>query len=149
MTIWEWQSAKALACAAAFAAGVFAAPAFADKAGDDDAATLSILFENDVFYNTDRDYTNGVQFAWTTRKDNSWDWATKTARWLPYFGQEGEVRQTYSIGQNIYTPTNLTLADPDPSDRPYAGFLYVGLGVTNETPDLGDGSIRQLDQVEL
>lgn len=107
-----------------------------------ESGTLSILFENDIFYNTDRDYTNGVQFAWTTSPDDSWDWATKTARLLPFFAQTGEVRTSYSLGQNIYTPTNLTLSDPDPRDHPYAGFLYAGLGVVDETQ-------TQLDQAQL
>jgi len=150
MTNLKRRSALALAWTSAFVAAVSAAPARADdKDSDKETGTLSILFENDIFYNTDRDYTNGVQIAWTTPPDKNWDWATETARWLPYFGQEGEVRTSYSIGQNIYTPSNLHLADPDPSDRPYAGFLYLGLGIINETPDQGDGSVRQLDQAEL
>ena len=140
-------STMVLACT--FAAFVYAMPACANEAGDEEGGTLSILFENDIFYHTDRDYTNGVQIAWTTRPEQSWDWATHTARWLPFFGQEGEVRTSYSIGQNIYTPSNLHLPNPDPSDRPYAGFLYLGLGVINESPDLGDGTVRQLDQAEL
>jgi hypothetical protein len=148
--MWSLQrrSAIALASASAFVALLFGGHALADEP-DKETGTLSILFENDIFYNTDRDYTNGVQLAWTTPPDDSWDWATKTARWLPYFGQEGEVRTTYEIGQDIYTPTNLHLADPDPTDRPYAGFLYVGVGVINETPDPGNGGVRQLDQAEL
>ena len=145
MTNLRRRRAQALACAAVLAAPLLAVPAFADDADKDkEGGTFSILFENDIFYHTDRDYTNGVQLAWTTPPDQSWDWATRTARYIPFFGQEGEVRQTYSIGQNIYTPSNLHLADPDPSDRPYAGFLYLGLGVVNETPDK-----RDLDQVEL
>jgi hypothetical protein len=146
---WPWEampSTCARAALFAVAAVLFATPALADVPADTsqepEKGTLSILFENDIFYNTDRDYTNGVQFAWTTPPDQSWDWATESARWLPFFGQEGEVRTSYSFGQNIYTPTNLTLSNPDPTDRPYAGFLYAGLGVLNETPD-------QLDQAEI
>lgn len=148
MTNSKRRSAQALACATIIAMPFLVAPARADDA-DKETGTLSILFENDIFYHTDRDYTNGVQIAWTTPPDQNWDLATKTARWLPFFGQEGEVRTSYSIGQNIYTPSNLHLTDPDPSDRPYAGLLYLGLGIINETPDHGDGSVRQLDQAEL
>src|SRR5580692_10185032 len=105
MTNSKRRSAQALACTSAFVAVVSAAPALADDANSDkETGTLSILFENDIFYNTDRDYTNGVQLAWTTPPDENWDFATKVARWMPYFGQEGEVRTTYEIGQDIYTP---------------------------------------------
>jgi lipid A 3-O-deacylase len=131
---------------AALAGAGFLAPfvshAQADPAAQSEGGTFSVLFENDIFYHTDRDYTNGVQLAWTTPPSETWDWATTTARWLPFFAQEGDVRTSYSLGQNIYTPSNLTLSNPDPTDRPYAGFLYLGLGVTDETP-------TQLDQMQL
>jgi lipid A 3-O-deacylase len=116
--------------------------AISASADQTENGTLSILFENDIFYNTDRDYTNGVQFAWTSAPDRNFDWITNTARMLPFFAQDGEVRTSYSLGQNIYTPTNLTLADPSPTDRPYAGFLYLGLGLIDKTD-------TQLDQVQL
>lgn len=111
-------------------------------ADDPERGTLSILFENDVFYNTDRDYTNGVAFAWTTAPDDSFDLATRTARALPFFSPDGVVRTDYVLGQNIYTPTNLSAPDPSPTDRPYAGFLYAGLGVIDQTE-------TQLDQAQL
>ena len=44
--------------------------------------TISVLFENDVFYNTDRDYTNGVQFAYTSGPDDNFDTAVRVARLL-------------------------------------------------------------------
>ncbi len=33
----------------------------------------------------------------------------------------------WAVGQNIYTPTDITAERPDPSDRPYGGWLYYGL----------------------
>jgi hypothetical protein len=148
-TMHTFDRQSALALASAVVLFLLGASAAAADEPEKEGGTFSILFENDIFYNTDRDYTNGVQLAWTTPPEESWDWATATARWLPYFGQDGEVRQTYELGQDIFTPTNLHLANPDPTDHPYAGYLYLGLGVINETPDLGDGSVRQLDQAEL
>lgn len=109
---------------------------------DSEAGTLSILFENDIFYNSDRDYTNGVQIAWTTSPDDVPDFAVAIARSVPFFGQTGEVRASYAIGQNIYTPSNLHLTDPDPSDRPYAGFLYAAMGVIQK-------SDTALDELQL
>ena len=118
-----------------------AAPARADDATTEHG-TLSVLFENDIFYNTDRDYTNGVEFAWTSPPDENFDEAVRVARWLPFFSQTGTVRTDYALGQNIYTPSNLTLADPDPRDRPYAGFLYGALGLVDQTDTV-------LDQIQL
>jgi hypothetical protein len=131
-------------CAGFMAALAVTSGARADtpQAAASETGTLNILFENDIFYGTDRDYTNGVMVQWTSPPDDSWDWVTQTARELPFFAQEGEVRTSYAIGQNIYTPTNLHLADPPTTDRPYAGFLYGGLGIVDETP-------AQLDQAEL
>ncbi|HWU25914.1 MAG TPA: lipid A deacylase LpxR family protein [Rhizomicrobium sp.] len=133
-----------VACAAfAGAVFLFASPAVrASDVSSSEGGTLSILFENDIFYHTDRDYTNGLLFGWTSAPDASWDLATDAARLLPYFQQDGVVRTSYTLGQNIYTPSNLHLANPDPADRPYAGFLYVGLGVADETDS-------QLDQAQL
>ncbi len=107
-----------------------------------ETGTLSILFENDIFYNTDRDYTNGVAIAWTTAPAETPDFAIDLARDVPFFAQSGEVRTTYAIGQNIYTPSNLHLVDPPTTDRPYAGFLYLSMGVS-------EMSEKNLDELQV
>lgn len=122
-------------------AGASSVPSFADGTKKE-SSTLSFLFENDLFYNTDRDYSNGVQLAWTTDPADSLDWAVGLARMLPFFARNGEVRMTYSLGQNIYTPADITNADPPRDQRPYAGFLYGGVGVI-------DRSGNTLDQLQV
>ena len=104
--------------------------------------TLTILFENDLFYNSDHDYTNGVLIGYTTAPQDTPDWAVRWARWLPFFAQEGEVRTRYALGQDIFTPHNLHLADPPPTDRPYAGFLYGAFGLV-------DDNLTSLDQLQI
>jgi hypothetical protein len=124
-------------------AGIALLAAFPAQADDGkENGTLSLLFENDIFYATDRDYSNGVQIAWTTGPADNLDWAVRLARALPFFAQDGEVRMTYSLGQNIYTPRDITLSDPPLTDRPYAGFLYGGVGVI-------DRSGVDLDQLQV
>lgn len=104
---------------------------------------FSILFENDIFDNTDHDYTNGVELGYTTAPDGTPQWALDAARALPFFGESGgAVRTRYAIGQAIFTPTNLSLANPSPTDRPYAGFLYGAMGLVAD-----DGS--HLDQLQI
>jgi lipid A 3-O-deacylase len=117
------------------------APAYADTPED---GTVSLLFENDLFYKTDRDYSNGVQAAWTSPPEDTPGWAVSTARILPFFEQEGEVRASYALGQNMYTPSNLAAPNPPADQRPYAGFLYASLGLIDENIDKS-----RLDQIEL
>ncbi len=109
---------------------LIAPPALADEP---EKGTLSILFENDIFYNTDHDYTNGVLLAYTTAPQDTPNWAVDTARWLPFFSQTGEVRTRYALGQDIFTPSDLKDKDPPPTQRPYAGFLYGAFGLADDT----------------
>jgi hypothetical protein len=41
--------------------------AAASGAAAERSSTLSIVFENDLFYHADRDYTNGVEVSWSPR----------------------------------------------------------------------------------
>lgn len=118
----------------------FAGPA--NAASDEDRGVLTLLFENDVFFHTDRDYTNGVLAAYTDTPDDTPDWAVSAARLLPFFAQKGDVRASYALGQNMYTPTDVSLPDPPLTDRPYAGYLYAALGLIAEDGD-------RLDQLQL
>ena len=116
--------------------------AASDPAPATDRGTLSLLFENDIFYKTDRDYTNGVELSYTTAEQDTPKLFVDLARWLPFFAATGKVRASYALGQSIYTPSHLNLVNPPLTERPYAGFLYGGFGLTDDT-----GS--RLDQVEL
>lgn len=111
---------------------------------ESEPATVSILFENDIFFNTDRDYTNGVQFAYTTGPDRTPDWLIDMARLLPFFAPTGEVRTSYALGQNMYTPMDTDLANPPLTERPYAGFLYGAIGLMQQNQDE-----MRLDQLQL
>src|SRR5258706_2902490 len=71
--------------------------------GDEATARLAALtIENDFFAGYDHHYTNGMQAAFVV-----------------------SPRTVFAVGQRIYTPTNTDIADPDPRDRPYAGWLYA------------------------
>jgi len=104
--------------------------------------SFSILFENDWFYDTDRDYTNGVEFAYTTAPDDTPEALTDFAHDLPLMNDAGTVRASYELGQDIFTPANTQLANPPTTQRPYAGFLYLGLGLLTKSED-------RLDQMEI
>lgn len=70
------------------------------------------------------------------------DWALRGARLFPLFPKEGAVRIGYALGQDMYTPKDISLRNPPLDDQPYAGWLYGSAGLIAETG-------RQLDQLEL
>lgn len=116
-------------------------------AGSDDKGTLSLVVENDVFYGLDRDYTNGLQLAWTTGALKDDCWICDSARVLPFFTGRGEIRVNYALGQNMYTPSDITLVNPPLTDRPYAGWLYASMGIVAKRDD--DPKWSHLEQLDL
>ena len=130
MRISTYIAAAALACSAQA------------RADDTRSGAFSILFENDIFFDTDQHYTNGVALDYTTAPQDTPHWLKAFAHALPLFDSDGEVRTNYELGQYIFTPRNTGLAVPDPTDRPYAGYLYLGLGLLTKTD-------THLDQVQL
>lgn len=79
---------------------------------------VSLTNENDVylFQNIDRYYSNGIFLNY---------------RFVPnvYLNDSVQRKRIFDIGiaQKFWTPQNLTLADPEDYDRPYAGMLNVSL----------------------
>ncbi|HJW42651.1 MAG TPA: lipid A deacylase LpxR family protein [Rhizomicrobium sp.] len=112
------------------------------RAEDAPAATFSIQFENDIFFDTDRHYTSGEALDYTAAPDDTPHWLEDFAHELPLFDPTGKVRTDYQLAQNIFTPADTQLIVPDPTDRPYAGYLYVGLGLLSN-------SQTHLDQAQL
>nr|WP_240790044.1 lipid A deacylase LpxR family protein [Roseomonas sp. HF4] len=99
----------------------------------DAAGTLSFGIENDVLGGTDRYYTNGLQIAW---RSPSADLPAPLAwlnRQLDFLQGPGELRWGLALGQSIFTPQDTALYDPDPTDRPYAGYLYGALSLSRVT----------------
>lgn len=132
---------------------------------DDPFWTGSIVEEDDFWapQNKDRHYTHGIRFSATSGDvhDAFWqapfDWINDIAPVFPR-PPEGTVPPGESIarrynlilpGQNMYTPQDFTRVNPDPRDRPYAGWLYGGVGLMQDTPgSLSDG-IDRFDDLEL
>ncbi|KYO52612.1 lipid A deacylase LpxR family protein [Tistrella mobilis] len=109
---------------------------------DAENGTFALVFENDYFADTDRHYTNGFRFSYMTPPGNDPQWLRDAVGAIPFTGFGGDIRVVWSLGQNMYTPRDTSLRNPDPDDRPYAGWLYGSVGVIAET-----GGV--LDQIEL
>lgn len=88
-------------------------------------ASLSLFFENDGTFtrpnhNSDRHYTSGQGFA-IARHQNGGD-GIADALSLDADGTAFGL----TLVQQIYTPDNISVSVPDPDDRPYVGYLYLG-----------------------
>lgn len=109
----------------------------ASAAGKDDAGgTFGLYFENDLFSGTDQHYTNGFKLGWSSRDLEQFADSSYASPFLPVFNLLPYINETdyqknlvFSLGQNIYTPVNTTSRALVPDDRPYAGWLYLGVGV--------------------
>jgi len=133
---------KTLLGAAAVLTAFSTSPTLGDTGLGQEKGTLSFVFENDLFYKTDRDYTNGVELSYTSPTQDTPELIDQIARGLPFFSSEGKVRASYAVGQSIFTPSDTRSVIPPPTQRPYAGFLYGSVGITDDT-----GS--RLDQLSL
>jgi len=88
-------------------------------------STTTLISENDAYFRLgDRHYTNGLYLAFTT-----------PARPVD---QDTNRRYTFFLGQSMFTPEDLLADIPDPTDRPYAGWLYLGARLYREHPNALD-----------
>lgn len=110
-------------------------PALAqDQVDDTNDRYLSLSAENDNFGGgTDRFYTSGVRATWFDRTNQVPPGIDTLADAIPTFELNGNVSTFFSIGQNIYTPEDITISAAQPNDRPWAGFLYGSVGLSNIT----------------
>jgi lipid A 3-O-deacylase len=109
------------------------------RAWGDERGRITILEENDsLYFNSDKHYTQGLRISdllgETPSPDGLWDDAFKIVRSVtPVFEPGGTRRIGVFLGQSIFTPKNLAIRPPDPHDRPYAGWLYAGASLLQET----------------
>jgi len=119
------------------------APAvYAEPSGE-----IQIFIENDFLAGTDHYYSNGVKVGFGAQADA---WPKPVQNWLEsvygYLGKDKQYEQGFFLGQNIYTPRDIKNPDPQPNDRPWAGWLYAGWALQRldtTTP------VHKLDTLEL
>jgi lipid A 3-O-deacylase len=117
-----------------------------------DYGRLTIIEENDSIYlDDDRYYTQGAQFTWLSPSVGADTGFYEPFEWLsggtfaPFNGGGQWRRRHYEflLGQQVFTPTDISLVDPPNADRPYAGWLYAGIGMIQDTDH------RELDHLEI
>lgn len=83
---------------------------------------ISVVFDNDIFNNTDYYYTNGVKISFISPS------ASNTPLNRILIGKKNADIDLYGfiLKQNIYTPTNPDIEDISFGDRPFSAFLTIG-----------------------
>lgn len=156
MALIPWQShnlgRQGFLCLPAILIGIAGLMAGASQAatGDESRWLCDFQFENDFFGgNTDHHYTHGTRIGCLSRRLH---WFETLADQLPWFSlakaqaperNQLKARARITLGQNIYTPENLSATTLVKEDRPYAGWLYLGFGL------VGNQGNSRYDKIEL
>lgn len=88
--------------------------------------------DDGIFTGQDRHYTQGFLFTRTTTAISGGLWddlghGFGHVATLLGAGSQASSHYTWPmVGQSLFTPTNKDTYIPDPKDRPYAGWLYIG-----------------------
>ncbi len=100
---------------------------------------INYYFENDLFGKTDSAYSDGSRFSLLLyRPDGANEWLN-----IPFTeGFDSAHFISLSLTQQIFTPTNLMQSTLTEKDRPYAGWLYMEMG-------LHQSSTQHLDSLSL
>jgi len=88
---------------------------------------IQVFIENDSFRSSDQYYTNGIKIGGGIPADKVSKLFTRPPNALLDAITEGASNHFgLFIGQNMYTPRDITVAAAQPNDRPWAAWLYAG-----------------------
>ncbi|MCW6508985.1 lipid A deacylase LpxR family protein [Lichenifustis flavocetrariae] len=127
-----------LSLAAAVACGLFAV---VTQAHADEYGRLTLTEENDGLLpdGLDRHYTQGAMITYLSPTVRPEDFTTHLfdglSGVLPFFQPGAGVQRKFDVvvGQTIFTPTRYHDPVPDPRDRPFAGYLFTGGSLLQDT----------------
>lgn len=118
------------------------APPMPPRYGSDDKI-ITLVVENDsIGGGTDEHYTSGIRLTYFDVNAALPDVAYKLDNYIPTFQINKTSGVFYSLGQNLYTPEDITLPTQPADDRPWAAHLYGSMALVTTTND-------HLDEVEL
>jgi len=93
---------------------------------------LTLTIENDSFTGSDNNYTNGIGVGWSTAEVGTYGDGSFVRRWadfwsfLPFVRDEGYLTYaSWTVGQEMHSPDDITNPDPPDTEQPYAGVLYL------------------------
>ncbi|MDP2821476.1 MAG: lipid A deacylase LpxR family protein [Sulfuritalea sp.] len=106
-----------------------------------EGSEFQLFIENDMLARTDRYYTNGIKFGGGAPFGILQLPATELLEQLAPEGGSA-IHLGLFVGQNLYTPKSIGIGEPQPFDRPWAAWLYLG-GVAQRAKE------NRLDTVEI
>jgi hypothetical protein len=102
---------------------------------------FTLYFENDLVAQTDDEYTAGVGLSWVSADVNDFSHGNFMRRmvdavdFLPAFDDPTRQRHvSFILGQEIYTPEDISTPVPPPGQQPYAGVLFLDTEVHSRGP---------------
>ncbi|MDE1896818.1 MAG: lipid A deacylase LpxR family protein [Rhodospirillales bacterium] len=130
----KYMTATNLTVLGAAALACLAQPAMAAVPPDDPHSILTIQLENDALSipSTDELYTSGERLGYVGPTGAVPGFIASLGHGL--FG-EGTQRLEMDFQQQIFTPTNTQIYNPNPHDRPYAGQLSARLSLIQDTTE--------------
>lgn len=107
-------------------------------------STFVLYFENDTFAGTDKHYTNAVKLSWISKdlekigpERGLPGWARWVVEKTPGVDRKDFLHNlALSLGQNIYTPEDITVEALIEDDRPYAGWTYLAGALHSKNFDM-------------
>ncbi|MCW9033272.1 MAG: lipid A deacylase LpxR family protein [Rhodospirillales bacterium] len=103
---------------------------------EDSDWTVSFQVENDFFAGlTDRHFTNGLSVTGLVEKTVFNDWAKYLGPQFPTIKHQDIDAVIVGLGQNMFSPEDISSSAAITDDRPYAGWLYGTLGILAEEDD--------------
>ena len=100
----------------------------------DGGPIITLQIENDYFVSDeDSQYTHGMLLSYYSGANEVPGMVRKGASYLPFFAEWGDLRSSFAIGQNTFTPDDLDATGVVENDRPYAGWLHVDIGLSSDT----------------
>src|SRR5258706_14585486 len=98
------------------------------KSLDTKGSEVQLFIENDMLAHSDRYYTNGIKFGIGMPGETLSEVFCNSAKFAlaPFSSDEERLHFGWFVGQNLYTPKKITVAAPQPNDRPWAAWSYLG-----------------------
>lgn len=109
----------------------------------DDHNYLSFSIENDAIGGgKDENYTSGVRLTYFDVNTPVPPVIDKLADMVPTFDLNETTSTFFTIGQNLFTPSDISVRELQEDDRPYAAWLYGSVGLVSATKN-------HLDELEF
>lgn len=93
----------------------------------EEANWLAVTLDNDIFVGNDNGYTNGIYFSsltvWDEQFPKSRNWLLAPIAWSLSSKSPKQILRSYTLGQTMVTPEEITDEIPDSNDIPYSGLL--------------------------